>query len=95
MIKPFRDSIFVVTFSGECPESRIIRGWENVLKHIDRETGGDGDTNLPFYEQFDDEDNWGTLGHAYPNADDERHTYSSEIDEGVRLQITRITEYED
>ena len=104
MIRPFAECDFVVTFTGECPESKLVHGWEAVLDYINSqindETNGDRDPDT-YYDVRQPEcdlhnvDNWGTLGCCYANNDDERHTFESgEFVYCVGLQITRITEYD-
>lgn len=90
---PFKESLFVVTWFGEIPGAYLIKGWDAVLHHLNEQTGGDdGTIGMPWFAQFDDLDNWSLLNGTYTVADDERLQFSREIDEGVTVQITRITE---
>ena len=99
MILPFEESWFVVTFTGECPESKLIKGWENVLDYIDQEMGNK-DPDMPPEASvrspccdLHDADCWGLLNGHYQYATDERHTFSrSEFGYCVGLQIVRVTE---
>lgn len=101
MIRPFAKSDFVVTFYGECPASKLITGWEEVLDYIDKEINGDlekdDDRRIDIRSndcKFNDPDSWATLGSCYIGNDDERHTYSEpEFIYCVGLAIVRITEY--
>jgi hypothetical protein len=99
MILPFNESWFVVTFYGECPQSTLIRGWENVLDHIDKEMGNKEPGMPPEASvcspccELHDVDNWNTLGSCYMNNDDERHTFTkNEFGYCVGLSIVRLTE---
>lgn len=99
MILPFNESWFVVTFTGECPESKLIKGWANTLDHIDKEMGNKEPDMPPECSVHDpccelhDADNWGLLGSCYMGNDDERHTFhKGEFGYCVGLGIVRLTE---
>src|ERR1051325_4392356 len=94
MLKSFEDSDFCVTFTGECPDSRVIRGWSNVLDYINKEVheGLDYSCRSPCCE-LHDADNWSDLGQVYQTPDgDQRHKFSNgEYAYCVGLHIVRLT----
>lgn len=100
MTRSFNESTFVVTFLSECSESKLIEGWDNVLDYINKEIDvPDRNAEGSFFNpccDVHDEDSWTQLeSYARTDVTDLRHVYDSEIDEGVTLRITRITEYEE
>lgn len=97
-MKSFNESTFVVTFLSECSGSKLIEGWENALDYINKEIGvSDRNAEGSFFNpccDIHDEDSWTQLESYARITDDKdlRHVYDSEIDEGVTLRITRITD---
>lgn len=91
-MKSFEDSDFVVTFTGECPCSRLIRTWDRVQAYIDYELF----QNDPICSvrkpdcELHDADNWSRV--AYSEDGDHRHEFiSGEFSYCVGLQVTRLT----
>ncbi len=93
MITPFLDSDFVVTFTGEAADSRVIRGWDRVLSYIDQAVGADHDgwtcRDPEGAPDLHDPDCWTRLDYE---AGDNRHLLSiGEFVYCVGLHITRLT----
>lgn len=94
-MKPFTDSDFVVTFTGEVPDSRIVSGWENVRDYINEQINGSPEIEDDCREDDDDindPDHWGHLELHQGGGEDTRHLFNqNEWRYCVGLQITRIT----
>jgi hypothetical protein len=87
----FADADFVVTFTGECPESVVVQGWESVLNYIDGQLGNEADGWSIRNEDIglQDEDNWTTADFA--GDTDKRHIWHKEVGECVYLGIVRLS----
>lgn len=94
-MKPFHSSDFVVTFYSECSSSKIVTGWDEVLRYIDREMSHEdiGYTVRSKDCEIHDVDRWNMLNDS--PCEDYRHTFEmSEFGYCVGLSIIRITIYE-
>ncbi len=89
---PFNESDFVVTFFGECPESRVVRTWDRTLTYIDHETHPDGEYSVREVGcELHDPDHWTHLDDT--DHDDTRHTFQqNEFFYCVGLSIIRLTD---
>lgn len=92
---PFEDSDFVVTFTGESPDSRVIRTWDRVLAYIDYAVDGKNDgwtcRSVDDCPELHDHDEWTRVSHSEDG--DLRHCFDKqEFVYCVGLHIVRLTE---
>lgn len=89
----FDDSDFLVVFTGEGQDSRLIRTWDRVLAYLDYQA-----TNREPEESYrredapiNDNDNWIHLETGcFGDVDDTRYIYREDIGEMSHVEIIRI-----
>lgn len=95
-MKPFAESDFLVTFTGEAPSARLIRGWDRVISYLDYSaTNREPDESYadPNNTGLHDPDNWTHLScGAGEDHGDSRFEFQEDIGECCHVTITRITE---
>lgn len=94
-MKPFAESDFVVVFTGEAPDSRVIRGFDRVLSYLDYMA-----TNRSPAESYRNENNtgihspdsWTHLSCGTECAHgDTRFEFQEGIGECCHVTVTRLT----
>lgn len=92
-MKNFKDADFLVTFTGESPNSEVVHGWDAVLAHLDLQATNQSEAES--YRNKDntgihEADNWLLLNRGHSPDGDDRFEFSEGIGECDHVTVTRI-----